>query len=167
MSTTEISRLLRLMDEQQNNYERLHDLLAKKRAAIELNDLQALARAAQEIERLIGENNRVEEQRQTAAAEVARELGLRDRQATVSRLLRRLPEPAAAALAERRDRLTATLKELRTETHTIQSVLGLNVRLIDGLIRTMLSGGAPSAATYEANGAASEGRALRLLDRTA
>ncbi len=163
---SDITRLLRLMDEQHDNYERLHDLLAKKRAAIEVNDLQALARAAHDIERLIGQNNQVEEQRQTAAGELAKQVGLRDAKPTVARLLRRLPEEPAGQLTASRDRLTATMKELRAESYTIQSVLGLNLQLIDDLVRALLSG-VSDLTTYEADGASAAPRSMRLLDHTA
>lgn len=163
---THVLRLLRLLDEQQTNYERLHDLLAKKRAAIEMNDLPALARIAQSIELLIADNNQLEVQRQEATGALGRDLGLRDVHPTVTRLLRRLPEPQKSALRDRRDRLNTTMQELRTEARTIESVLKLNVKFIDGMLRAMLNG-ATGVTTYDAEGASPASEPLRLLDRTA
>ena len=162
----DIRRLVRLIDEQLVNYDRLHDLLARKRAAIEANDLQALARAAQEVERLIAANSRLEEERRAEAAEAARAVGLAPGRVTLRRLLDRLPEPARTMLAERRDALRTALAELKLESRTVHGVLQLNLRLVHQLMRGLLSAG-PGVATYAADGAAAEGDTLRLLDRTA
>lgn len=161
-----MTRLLRLMREQQDHYDALRDLLVQKRTAIEHNDLRELARVAQDIERVIGRNSQVEGERQAAARQLATELGLPDHRPTIARIVRRLPEPDRAALLERRDRLTATLRALRAESQTVQGVLRLNVQLIDRLIKTMLNVG-PVAATYDAEGESAAGDTLRLLDRTA
>ncbi len=161
-----VTRLLRLMDSQLANYERLHDLLARKRAAIEANDLHALAQAAQEIEQLIGHNSQLEEQRQVEAAAVAAKLGMRGPRPTVTRLLKRLAEPDKTALAERSAGLRAALQTLKVETRTIRTVLSQNLDLIDGLMRSMLNA-APEPGTYVASGAGADSSGMRLLDQTA
>ena len=160
----QVTRLLRLIDQQLVNYEHLHDLLAKKRTAIEDNDLPALARAAQEIEQLIGENSRLEELRQVEARAVAGALGVPGRRPKLSHLLARLPEAERVVLEDRRERLHAALRDLKAESQTIDRVLQLNLHLIDQLMRGMLTA-VPAAATYESTGAASERDTLRLLDR--
>ena len=161
-----VTRLESLLDEQLANYERLHDLLAKKRAAIEANDLAALAKTAHAIEDLIAENNRVEAHRQEAAVQVMAEVGLADHRPTLARIIRCLPEPQKSSVHGRRERLRATLAEVARETRAVDQILRLNLSLVDRLIRTMFTP-VPNATTYELTGASRSTDTLRLLDRQA
>lgn len=160
-----VSRLIELLDEQLANYERLQTLLAQKRGAVEVNDLQALASTAQAIEQLIADNNALEGARQEVTLQLMHELGMAGPAPTLQHIIQELPEAHRRPLLARRERLRETLADVAREAQALDEILRMNLHFVDRMIRTMFST-VPNATTYERRGTARPADTLRLLDRT-
>lgn len=110
------SRLSDVLDELIEQHDRLIETIASKRDAIRRADSEALAEAMRSEAAIATEIERLETDRRSIVAQVARRLGLTAADGVnISMIAERLPEAAREALLDRRARLRRRIVEAREQ----------------------------------------------------
>lgn len=156
-----IDRLLDVLDIDIENIHRNLSVLNQLRSSVIKRDNDSLTQLLKEIQADSSRHKNNESKRKSIRKAIADSLGCPAEKITLTSLAQTLPEEKKNLIAERKEKLTELLRQLKNEYHATAALLSECARFNRILIKTLFSNKTSETITYHADGSA-----RRYMDST-
>jgi chromosome segregation ATPase len=144
-------------------YQRLRELVGRRREAIRTADLELLKETLDEERSLVTRVSELDRRRTATAAELAKRLGAPQQAGSIRALIARAPQAARERLQQLADRLRFEVEAVKEESARVRAAADALAQHVAGVLQSVSSAFATTK-TYGRAGRVANGSAIRSID---